>query len=427
MNISKLRIQDYKIFKGKNYIRFPEDNKPAIFVGVNGAGKTSILEGILGCLWEFYNKIQGKKVVKDDLFLRTNVNLFAEEIAEVELVWQTKNNSPISSGFKIRKSIDPEYEFLGSSVVEDCLNDIKGDVRFYKKESRVPIIAYYPVERTVLNPSFKPQKKARGNQFDAYIDAFNKSVNFNEFFEWFRSTEDYENEVRLNKDNTYTDKGLDAVRKAIRIFLEGYTKIRVRRTNLTTLVLEKEGQEYEVNQLSHGEKALIAMIGDLARRLVIANPGNINPLNGEGIVLIDELDLHLHPNWQRTILGKLNKTFPNIQFICTTHSPLILNHVQKESIYLLEDGKCTSLVEKYKDFNSYGAEVEDILKVVQGTNQLLPTDVENHFLKMYTLLSEGKYDEAKEVIEKLKEITDPNHVEILKAETKIKYKKMIGK
>lgn len=109
--------------------------------------------------------------------------------------------------------------------------------------------------------------------------------------------------------------------------------------------IEKDGQLLTVNQLSDGEKCLIAMVSDLARRMAIANPTG-DPLQGEGIILIDEIDLHLHPKWQRMIVPKLLEVFPNCQFIISTHSPHVLTHIQPENIFLLRwvDGNIKKMV-----------------------------------------------------------------------------------
>jgi predicted ATP-binding protein involved in virulence len=100
-------------------------------------------------------------------------------------------------------------------------------------------------------------------------------------------------------------------------------------------VIKKDGKELLVGHLSDGEKCMLAMIGDLARRLAIANPTMDEPLKGEGIVLIDEIELHLHPTWQKMILSKLCKVFPNCQFIVSTHSPVVLSELQNGKIYEL--------------------------------------------------------------------------------------------
>ncbi len=437
MVLKKLEIVDYRIFKGEQIIRFPEKNIPVVFVGVNGAGKTTVLEAIIGSLWLFYHSISGKTGIDLSRYDRSNVNISADEFSKVILEWEGKGGAELSTGFGIRKTIDPSYEFINNIginkigindiAINDYVQTLKGDVAFYKNESSIPIMVYYPAERTVLNPSFKTKDVWQSNPFEAFDNAFDSALNFDTFFEWFRMTEDTENEVRLNKDNTYSDKGLDAVRKAIMAFLEKITKLRVKRTNHATLILEKSGEEYEVNQLSHGEKTVIAMVGDLARRLVLANPGNKNPLNGTGVVMIDEIDLHLHPNWQKTILKKLRTTFPNIQFICTTHSSLVLNHLDKKSIFLLEEGIITSLSEKFDGFNSYGADIEDILKIVQGVENTIPKEIKIEIDKIYEKIENGEIDVAQEIISKLKLLTDPDQPEIKKAETQIKYKKLMGK
>jgi predicted ATP-binding protein involved in virulence len=102
------------------------------------------------------------------------------------------------------------------------------------------------------------------------------------------------------------------------------------------MTITKQGQELIINQLSDGEKCLLAMVGDLARRLAIANPSLPDPLQGSGVVLIDEIELHLHPKWQREIIPALTRTFPNCQFIVTTHSPQVISQVKPEGIYILE-------------------------------------------------------------------------------------------
>jgi predicted ATP-binding protein involved in virulence len=90
--------------------------------------------------------------------------------------------------------------------------------------------------------------------------------------------------------------------------------------------VEADGTQHElrIEQLSEGYKIVIAMVADLAARMAEANPWMENPLGSDGIVLIDEVDLHLHPKWQRSILQDLHRVFPNVQFLVTTHSPIIV-------------------------------------------------------------------------------------------------------
>jgi len=98
-------------------------------------------------------------------------------------------------------------------------------------------------------------------------------------------------------------------------------------------------EEVYEKRVSDGERALLAMVIDLCRRLALANPELDNPLTGAGVALIDEIELHLHPQWQREVVEKLRGTFPNVQFILTTHSPFVIQSVRSEDSLMLLDGQ----------------------------------------------------------------------------------------
>jgi predicted ATP-binding protein involved in virulence len=160
------------------------------------------------------------------------------------------------------------------------------------------------------------------------------SSNFRLFFEWFRSREDLENETRIH-DSDHRDHQLQAVRQSIASLLPGLSELRVQRSPLGMVVKKGEGTLY-VDQLSDGEKCLLAMAGDLARRLAMANPFADDPLRGSGVVLIDEIELHLHPGAQRTVVPALERTFPGCQFIVSTHSPQVLSSLHAADVRVLE-------------------------------------------------------------------------------------------
>ena len=169
-----------------------------------------------------------------------------------------------------------------------------------------------------------------------YIDlknfkAIENKIDFRTFFEWYRNQEDYENEKKIETgDLNYQDRALRGVRKAILSMLDGCANLRVVRKPRLEMKIDKDNVSLNVSQMSDGEKCTMALLGDLARRLALANPEKADPLCGEGIVLIDEIELHMHPSWQRKILNVLKKTFPNIQFIITTHSPVVLSEADED-------------------------------------------------------------------------------------------------
>ena len=138
------------------------------------------------------------------------------------------------------------------------------------------------------------------------------------------------------------------------------------------MVVGKDGEELNVNQLSDGEKCTLAMVGDLARRMAIANPARDDPLDGAGVVLIDEVDLHLHPGWQRHVVSGLEETFPNCQFLVSTHSPQIVSHVAPERIWILE--RSTSGVSATRPSESFGQTsgriLEDVMDVPERPQEI---------------------------------------------------------
>lgn len=170
------------------------------------------------------------------------------------------------------------------------------------------------------------------------------------------------------------------------------------------MTVEKLGEELSINQLSDGEKTTLAMVGDIARRLSILNPERPveEVMHGTGVVLIDEIELHLHPQWQREILPKLAKTFPNCQFIVTTHSPQVLSHVEAESVWLLQrgaDGKITA----ENPERSFGLDSNRVLVELLGVPER-PQEAKDRISKVFGLVEAGDFVKAKAEIESAKSL-----------------------
>jgi predicted ATP-binding protein involved in virulence len=298
------------------------------------------------------------------------------------------------------------------------------------EQVNLPLFVYYPVNRSVLDIPLRIREKHSFNLLAAYDNALTSAANFRTFFEWFREREDLENENRKYRyallkpdDYQFPDRQLKAVRSALAQFLPEFSNLTVRRNPLR-MEVEKNKKRLTVNQLSDGEKCLIAMIGDLARRVAIANPVSRDPLNGYGIVLIDEIDLHLHPKWQRIIVPKLIRVFPNCQFIISTHSPHIITHVQPESLFLLKLTDSGIVAEKPNE--SYGKNVDRVLKDLMALDTTRPDEVAAKIHEVFLSISRGRLDEARKRISALKQSIgdDP---ELVKAEVLIKRKEIIGK
>ena len=164
------------------------------------------------------------------------------------------------------------------------------------------------------------------------------------------------------------------------------------------MVVDKSGEELRVDQLSDGEKCTLAMVGDLARRIAIANPALGDPLAGEGVVLIDEVDLHLHPGWQRHVVSALEETFPNCQFLVSTHSPQIVSHVAPERIWLLERGE--SGVSANRPAQSFGQTAGRILEDVMNVPER-PLEVKERLSDLFLAIQQEELVEAKRLLSHL--------------------------
>ena len=219
------------------------------------------------------------------------------------------------------------------------------------------------------------------------------------------------------QEPSYRDIALQAVKKAMLAMLDGYSDIHIVAKPYSMRVT-KGKEVLDVLQLSDGEKCTLALFGDIARRLAVANPSLENPLLGTGVVLIDELELHMHTSWQRKVIRVLKKTFPNLQFIITTHSPQILGEVDQafNIISLSHEAdtiKCTSIS------SLYGLDSNTVLEDVLNTDSL-NHEVKLKIDKMYGCIEEKKFDEAEMLADFIDEITIKRNADTVKARLLIK-------
>ncbi|NER39020.1 MAG: AAA family ATPase [Oscillatoria sp. SIO1A7] len=359
MHVEELNIQNFRSFKEIN-IKFTPHNL-AILMGVNGSGKSSILDCLAMLFSVLQNKLADANARSSDFVLKENdINFDAEETINT-----------------IKVKTDCYEDILAWTIVKSQGKEKKSnykDMNVYVKiieeklaqnsKLNLPIMVYYQTKKMLLNTSvpLSGRMTAFGinHQFNAYENSFSTEIhNFQDFFDWFREEEDYENEIQLRKDRNYINPNLDIVRKAIQTFFgsefldcklsnlqivrSGMNRNFFRRRSLPpSLTITKDHRDITIDYLSDGEQMLLMLVADIARRLAIANPSLKNALRGKGVVLIDEIELHLHPQWQKVVIPGLLGTFPNCQFIVSTHSPQIATHIKKENIFLLKDSQIVS-------------------------------------------------------------------------------------
>ncbi len=486
MRIQKLEIHNFRGFANAT-IEFPKSNV-SVFIGTNGQGKSTVLDLIAIHLNLFVSRIAktsfnpsnwtksndvklfendiriGSKETFNSIIIELNSIISPLMLQETQiLTWSTSLNTD-EPKMTIRASErlqDPEgftlYQNRRKELREqekqlfDFADKVYSQVK-EKEDVNIPLLVYYQSNRTVFGDISLREKPNRYfiKQFEAYDNAFVKKTNdFEDFARWFRKEEDIENELKVREEDfRLRNLSLEVVRNSIHQFFSRisgskYTNLRVAREDSqykeslrqrsgepssASLVISKDSEDLKIEQLSDGEKNLLLLVSDIARRLAIANPKSENPLNGKGIVLIDELELHLHPTWQKEVLKGLYTTFPNLQFIVTTHSPLVLanldNNVQIFGIQRLKSNEIFVTPHNNQQFNPYGSLTSRILRLLMKTNDR-PKDVEELFNKYEQAIDENNLDEAEFIETQLKTLIDPNDPDILQGSATIEAKKLL--
>lgn len=238
-------------------------------------------------------------------------------------------------------------------------------------------------------------------------------VSLNDFANWARV-------IATGSDRVYAVRMFRQLSRAIRNFLPGVTQLRLHDTRPPRFSVHKHGSRLYLEQLSDGERGLLALVFDLARRLSIANPGAVNPLrDGVGLVLIDEVELHLHPKWQRDVIDRLRKTFPACQFVVTTHSPLVLGEVPARCVRFLEFGEGGKVV-KTVPSEAFGMDANRILQEFMGARVRNRT-VDDDLRALFRLIDDERLDEARTAIGKLEVTLGQDEPELTRASSLIRF------
>ena len=401
-----MRLESIKLagFRGitKLKLEFPEQVN--VLAGVNGSGKSAVLDCTAIMLSRLIGRIRssagtGRYFVDSDI---SNKRSETQNRVTIRFQGQSVHWSVTKTRRGRRKQTITRLDAMKKHI-ERFRSELDED-----EHANLPVAVYYPVNRAVLDIPLRIRTRHQFDRLAAYDQALSgEGRSFRVFFEWFREREDLENEHRIDEPG-FRDPQLRAVRMAIRRLLPDFRKLKIRRSPLR-MVVKKNGEELIVNQLSDGEKCTLAMAGDLARRMAIANPAMEDPLETEAVVLIDEVDLHLHPGWQRHIVSALAETFTKTQFLLSTHSPAILSQLKSDSIWIMEKTKSGIVANRPED--AYGQTVDRILEDVMGV-PARPREVEEELGRLYVAIEEKDMEKAKYLLGCLQETigTDPDLV-----------------
>lgn len=310
MKIVRLQAHNFRKFES---IDLDLQGKSTVIFGVNGTGKSTVLN-MVNCLFQVWvNHLESTPRKKYRTLSQDVIRIGSSECSVCTDVKLGNSVYKLSrqcyerahgNTFRIPSYDRKLYDALEERILER-----------YAANGSIPIFVNYGINRSVLDITLQAYDNHDPSAWTALVGATEQQLNFGTFFEWFRNQEDIENEIKIETANPeHEDIMLKCVRKAIEKMLGNMSELKVKRNPLCMKV-KKGDQEIRVDYLSDGEKCTLALFGDLARRIAIANQHKENPLEGEGVVLIDEIELHMHPSWQRRVLGVLADVFPNVQFI----------------------------------------------------------------------------------------------------------------
>ena len=415
MRLDKISLKNFRAIDTAD---IKLDGKSTVIFGINGTGKSSILRSINLLFANIINQVVNRKELKqnyaiqleDILFGKKETNLHTDIEFDGEILGYTRSMIRNTG----RKSQDKKsLEKIAAIFQEKYISD--------EEQKDIPIFVNYGTNRLVLDIPLRIRTHHTFDIYSAFEKAIENKIDFRTFFEWYRDQEDFENETKIETgDLSYKDNALMAVRSAM---LDDCSNLRVVRKPRLEMKIDKQNVSLNVSQMSDGEKCTLALFGDLARRLTLANPNKQDPLLGEGIVLIDEVELHMHPSWQRKVLSVLRETFPNIQFIITTHSPIVLSEADENyNLFFVDnkDGKFS--IQKSQQLNGYDANA--VLEQFMGTRSM-NVKMQQFIDSIYRDIDQQEYERAEVKINELADITSENHGDVITARMELKRRRHI--
>ncbi len=419
----KLNSLTVKNFRGFSELPVSFHDHLTVLVGINGAGKTSILDAIaisLGTVFTAFDGLTGIKIKKQDASIKAYKVGSGDDVQGQYPVVICANGALGSEDVAWERSLNRDS---GSTTIKNA-SKLISIAKSYQERLRngdttlsLPIIAYYGTgrlwdyHREKKNNAFKNDSRLNG-----YVDALDGTANIKLMLNWFRK------KAIEKQENQELGMGpipeLEAVYHAMEecySLATGETDVRIRysvSTNeLNVYYAAKDGTRVRLplNQLSDGFKSTLSLVADIAYRAAVLNPQLSDRVTKEsdGIILIDEVDLHLHPSWQRRVLNDLQTIFPKMQFIVSTHAPAVIQSISREHLRILRDNRL-----EMPSLQTFGKDVNGIFRSVMDVSER-PIEIKMRFNSLYELLDNEQYDDAEQMLNQLEDEIGSDDPEIV--------------
>lgn len=431
MRIDRLEIQNFKKFEHLDITFHPQFT---LLIGENGSGKTSVLDALAVALGIWHKAVPGSGTrniapseIRLESFLAGERKAFKQQFPVKITATGNINYGEKTWTRMIRKDSPKTINVDCKDIIKnisDSLNINTSD-GFWPKRP-FPILAYYGAGRGLsIHGRYKYSKISTDfhgfSLLSPYYKCLESKIGEKDVNNWFL----IEAAAAGNRGGRFRP-GFETVRHAILGAIPDAHDLYFD-ADINEIILNIDKISQPFSNLSAGQRTMLVMVADMAIRAIILNSYIYNQPHEkefkkpealleriQGIVFIDELDVHLHPRWQRQVAANLKKIFPKIQFICTSHSPQIIGELQPEEIRLLVDDKA------YIPPRSFGIDSNRILEEImdssarsEGASKLLN--------KLSNLIYEEKLDEAKKILKKIENILGSNDPEINGARTLISF------
>jgi len=415
LNIQQLRLWDYRCF---DLIDIDFHKQLTVLVASNGAGKTSILDAIAVAFGPYigaFNESVGKHFEPSDIRL-TRVRKTATNEMEYAPTGVHLEATGFIPGSLINQISDEHFSttwkrsLIGPVKAKTTIKDAKKLIDYGKRlqeavrtpgaDTTLPLLAYYGTGRLWQQKKLMGGKLLRTSRTIGYADCLDPGSSYKSFVAWFRywSTNAFKGQLDASKagrtyEPTEFDHYLDSVSSAVNTCLSpaGWKDISYSFSREELVAHHDQHGELPVALLSDGIRNMIGMVADIAFRATKLNPqfGSLAAKKTPGVVLIDEVDLHLHPEWQQVVLQSMITAFPVLQFIITTHSPQVLSTVKRENIRVIECDE-SGYRARIPDFSPLAHESGDALAKIMGTHREPPLPLQESIRQFEQLVRAGR-------------------------------------
>ncbi len=427
MFLSKLVLHNFRKFEDYTIPLHPKLN---VLIGDNNAGKSTVLDAASVALGTFLLGISTSEAVTigkedpriehysvgsiEDSQQHFPVSICAEGMIDgQQITWCRELNN---SNGKTTAANAKGLTNISSKIAINIMNGSTATI--------LPLVSYYGTGRLWSQKKKKKESESimRFQRQSGYIDCLSAASNEKLMLKWFEKMTIQEAQKKAILPE------LKAVRQAIsmcfaKITGTGDADVQFNLDTHRLDIITKEGDKQEIIPMSFlgdGYKGALGMIGDIAYRMAILNPQLLDDvLHTPGVVLIDEVDLHLHPKWQQRILGDLTEIFPNVQFIVSTHAPLVIGSVRSENVIILSPGKHSTI----PLIEVYGHDTNTVLSTAQDALNR-NSEVEELYDKFYHLLDLGDIEGAEKQIAIIEEIVGPDDPNLIRAHVTLEFEVM---